>query len=223
MLRAAVAALLASAGALATASAAPPLPPALALTPRCSACLAIAAALHARLVAEPPRNDLDWRGRVGPNGERRGVKLAYAVSEARLDELLDGLCSADGLKGAAWWAKDGDGGSDEGVWVTTTATGSGGSGGAATPPPGWSVPATRAEREARAKQLENACGRLVADWEEDGSLGEALLKKGDAEGHGVDGGSDVGTLLCERLAKECGPGEARAAAAAAEGAGKDEL
>jgi hypothetical protein len=192
------------------------LPPALSTSTRCSACTAVASALHARLAAEAPRNGLDWRGRVGPNGERRGVRLAYEVSEARLDALLDGLCSADGLRGAAWWSRDGDaagrgGGDDdrEGVWVT--------SGGA--PPPGWTAPASRAEREARDKALENACGQLVSDAEE--GLGAALLTGGG--GAGVE---DVGVLLCETLAKVCGPGEGAVVRAGGEGGGeeaKDEL
>jgi len=186
-------------------------PPALSSTPRCSACVAVATALHTRLAAEAPRNDLDWRGRIGPSGERRGVRLAYEVSEARLDALLDSLCT-DGLATAVWWARDGGGDdADAGVWAIKGET----------PPPGWSLPASQAEREARAKRLENACGGLVADWEDE--LGAALLRRG--KGGADDGDDDVGVLLCERLAEACGAGEGRVRekGEGAGGSGKDEL
>lgn len=139
------------------------------------------------------------------------MRLAYAVSEARLDALLSDLCTA-GLGSAVWWGKEGGAGdSDVGVWATKGEL----------PPPGWSLPASRAEREGRAKQLENVCGGLVGDWEEE--LGAALLKRGGEKGGGGDD-ADVGVLLCERLAKVCGPGEGGVAREeGGGGGGKDEL
>jgi len=186
----------------------PPLPPL--PSPACSACLAVAAALSARLEDEAPRNDLDWRGRVGPDGARTGVRVAYAVSEARLWALLGDLCT-DGLGDAAWWrppaveGDDNDDGADAdaGVWGLKQG---------APPRPGWAVPAGRPEREARAKALENACGRLVSDWEDE--LG-AALKAGTP--------ADLGVLLCEQLGRACGPGEgANAAAAGGSGSSGDQ-
>ena len=173
----------------AAASAAPAAPaPAPLLSPSCSACVAVASALDARLAAEAPNNDLDWRGRVGPDGARTGVRVSYALSEARLDALLGDLCTA-GLGDAAWW---GPPGGEEGVW---------GQKDQAPPREGWARPSSRPEKESRAKALENACGRLVSDWEDD--LAEALLKE---EG---GSGEDVGALLCERLSKACRVGQGR--------------
>jgi hypothetical protein len=162
----------------------------------CSACTAVARALSFRLASEAPRNDLDWRGRVGPTGDRTGVRLAYVESEQRLTDLLDGLCTdedGDGVgQGAVWWNAPAGGG---GRWAAK---------GEALPQ-GWTAPTSRAEREARAKELENYCGRLL-EGAEDGLAGALLAKKGGGGGGG-GGTDDVGALLCERLTQHCPPGQ----------------
>jgi hypothetical protein len=185
-----LAALLAAAAAVPSACAPPPQP-----STSCSACAAVARALSARLARTDaaPKNDLDWRGRVGPDGSRSGPRLAYADSEQRLTDLLDGLCT-DGLaERSVWWNGPTGGGSagqdGGGRWAAK---------GEALPD-GWTVPASRAEREARAKELENFCGRLVEGVEDElpGALSAAAAKKSGG------GGLSVGALLCERLTRHC--------------------
>jgi hypothetical protein len=160
------------------------------------------AALDARIAAEGLKNDLDLRGRLGPQaGQRTGVKKAYAESELRATELLDGLCDR-GLEDAVYVKRvvaadddDDDDGDEEagGRWISKAD---------AVPPGHAAVP--RAEGEARAKRLENWCGALIAGVED--ALGGALAGGRVGEGGGVEG------LLCRRLTRHC-----------AEGGGRDEL
>ncbi|CAM6004561.1 unnamed protein product [Sphagnum balticum] len=60
---------------------------------RCAACKAVAGELEIDLASERPRNHLDMRHRLDSQGQREGKVIDYKVSELRVVELLDGLCT----------------------------------------------------------------------------------------------------------------------------------
>jgi hypothetical protein len=49
--------------------------------------------LEIDLASERPRNHLDMRHRLDSQGQREGKVIDYKVSELRVVELLDGLCT----------------------------------------------------------------------------------------------------------------------------------
>ena len=55
----------------------------------------MAAELEKRLEAEKPRNHLDMRHRLDPNGKRWGPVIEYKISELRMTELMDDLCEEE--------------------------------------------------------------------------------------------------------------------------------
>ena len=54
----------------------------------------MAAELAVRLEAESELRplDIDLEGRIGPDGRRKGKRIAYRLSETRAFELMESLC-----------------------------------------------------------------------------------------------------------------------------------
>ncbi|XP_024526693.1 protein seele-like [Selaginella moellendorffii] len=60
---------------------------------KCAACKAVAVELELALANERPRNDIDLRHRLDSKGQRQGRVIQYKLSELRVLELLEGVCS----------------------------------------------------------------------------------------------------------------------------------
>ena len=58
--------------------------------------------LEKRLEAEKPRNHLDMRHRLDPNGKRWGPVIDYKLSELRMTELMDDLCEEEMGRYTLW-------------------------------------------------------------------------------------------------------------------------
>ena len=154
------------------------------------------AALDTRLANEGARNDVDLRGRLGPQaGQRSGKKVAWQESEQRLHYLFDGLCEQDlgkpvFVREVAAGDDDED---DEEDAVTTTSGGRWIAAGAPVPPGYARVPPD--EAEARNKQLENYCANLLARI--DDPLADVL------GGSGAKKCAATRTLVCAQLTDHC--------------------
>lgn len=62
---------------------------------QCSACEAVAEVLQKRIDAESDLRslDVDLKGRIDPTGKRIGKRIPYKLSELRVFDLLEDLCS----------------------------------------------------------------------------------------------------------------------------------
>lgn len=163
----------------------------------CSACERVAAALDRRLAAEGARNDVDLRGRLGPQpGQRTGKKVAWQESEQRLQELFDGLCERDLGAPVFVRAAAGDDDDDEDDDVVSASGGRWIAKGAPIPRGYSAVPAD--EAESRGKQLENYCANLLARIDE--PLADILQKE---EGGIKKAAPSTRALVCGKLTDHC--------------------
>ncbi|KAK9915351.1 hypothetical protein WJX75_007929 [Coccomyxa subellipsoidea] len=114
--------------------------------------------------------------RLDSQGKKYGKIIEFRLSEQRIHDLLDGLCTDASANSTLYRVKTGDQYSL--VWSDVKEGKS------------WIAP-DKAEKEGRKKELENYCVRLLDEHEDD--LADALKKDaGDLEG-----------ILCVRLAKAC--------------------
>lgn len=144
-----------------------------AFSDKCAACQAVAAELEVAMSKERPRNHLDMRHRLNSQGHREGKVIDYKVSELRVVELLDGLCSRmkdytlelEGL-GKGKWTKS--------VLIDSIQD--------------------KRQADANSKQMSTYCGRLLEETEE--QL-EERIRNGSMES------GEVEKVLCWDLAQEC--------------------
>ena len=153
------------------------------------------AALDTRLANEGARNDVDLRGRLGPQaGQRSGKKVAWQESEQRLHYLFDGLCEHDlGAPTFVRPVRAADEEDEDEEAVTATGSGRWLAAGARVPPGFTTVPPD--EAEARSKQLENYCANLLARI--DDPLADVLA------GGGAKKRAATRTLVCAQLTDHC--------------------
>eukprot|EP00250_Pteridium_aquilinum_P029737 c40038_g1_i1 orf=372-938(-) len=151
----------------------PHLPRAHAFSDKCAACQAVAAELELGMLNERPRNHLDMRHRLDSKGHREGKLIDYKVSELRVVELLDGLCSR--MKDYTLEMA----GPDKGKWTKSALADS---------------IQDRRQADAHSKQMTTYCGRLLEETEE--QL-EERIKNGSITLGGVE------KVLCWELAGEC--------------------
>eukprot|EP00249_Psilotum_nudum_P036472 c7500_g1_i1 orf=467-1096(-) len=143
---------------------------------KCAACRAVAAELEIELLNERPRNHLDMRHRLDSRGQREGKVIDYRVSELRVVELLDGLCSkmkgytlGKTVPGKVMWVRVDD--------MNESLSGS-----------------DRQEAEAYSKQMTTYCGRLLEETDEE--LGERIRS-------GLVKAGQVERTLCWELSHHC--------------------
>lgn len=166
----------------------------------CSACRAIAETLQTRIDQEPTRNHLDMRHRLDSQGQRYGRLIDYKVSELRVVELLENLCTEMNQFSLITV-------STPGPAPPPSPEGSAGSAPASTQTSTtwhWeritkAAPDTRPaqqEEEARQKQLTTYCGRVLEEYDEEITH---AIQKGELENGAVSSwlcgtGTDMGLL-----------------------------
>ncbi|CAL8468578.1 g8118 [Coccomyxa elongata] len=154
------------------------LPRASAIVQECQACRQISKELMKRLASEKHRDPINLKYRLDSQGKKYGKIIEFRLSEQRIHDLLDDLCTAASADATLYRVKNDDQYSL--VWNDVKESDS------------WIAP-DKAEKEGRKKELENYCVRLL-DEHEDELTGILKEDSGDLEG-----------ILCERLAKACEP------------------
>ncbi|MCO5566915.1 hypothetical protein L7F22_020599 [Adiantum nelumboides] len=144
-----------------------------AFSDKCAACQAVAAELDLAMSKEGPRNHLDMRHRLNSQGQREGKVIDYKVSELRVVELLDGLCSR--MKDYTLELE----GPEKGKWKKSV--------------PVESI-RDRQQADAHSKHMSTYCGRLLEKTEEqlEERIRNGSMKVGEVE-----------RMLCQELAGEC--------------------
>ncbi|XP_024370686.1 uncharacterized protein [Physcomitrium patens] len=145
---------------------------------KCSACKAVALELEDSLANERPRNHLDYRHRLNSEGQREGKVIDYRLSELRVVELLDGLCSK--MKGYV----PNKAGPGRTFWLKVE-------GGVPDAP---EMALNRQASELHSRAIVEFCGRLLETTEEE--LTERIRVGEVATG-------EVERVLCKELSKSC--------------------
>ncbi|KAI5062949.1 hypothetical protein GOP47_0021496 [Adiantum capillus-veneris] len=144
-----------------------------AFSDKCAACQAVSAELELAMSNERPRNHLDMRHRLNSQGHREGKVIDYKVSELRVVELLDGLCSR--MKDYTLETE----GPEKGKWKKSVSIDS---------------IQDRQQADAHSKHMSTYCGRLLEKTEE--QLEERIRNGSMKVG-------EVQRMLCQELAQEC--------------------
>ena len=164
---------------------------------QCTACEAVAEVLQKRIDAESDLRslDVDLKGRIDPSGKRIGKRIPYKLSEMRVFDLLEDLCSdvKDGYQLTPRKPK---------TWASTA----------------WMEETKRTawKRDAKLQhqhtQIGNYCDQLLDEHDED--LTSALQAAAADEDEVV-----VKQLLCRKVTKECAKADKKAKKAAAGASG----
>jgi hypothetical protein len=134
--------------------------------------------LEIDLASERPRNHLDMRHRLDSQGQREGKVIDYKVSELRVVELLDGLCTKMKeytLNSLGFGAE---------IWLKVQ----GGT------PPVPELDMSRQAAETNSKAIVEFCGRLLETTDE--QLTE-MIRRGEIQA------GEVERILCQELTKSC--------------------
>lgn len=134
--------------------------------------------LEDSLANERPRNHLDYRHRLNSEGQREGKVIDYRLSELRVVELLDGLCSK--MKGYV----PNKAGPGRTFWLKVE-------GGVPDAP---EMALNRQASELHSRAIVEFCGRLLETTEEE--LTERIRVGEVATG-------EVERVLCKELSKSC--------------------
>ncbi|KAG7667906.1 hypothetical protein Ndes2437A_g07918 [Nannochloris sp. 'desiccata'] len=175
---------------------------------KCSACEAVAAELSTRLANERPRNHLDARHRLDAEGKRYGKVIDFKISELRVIELIEDLCtemnkyqlaSHDNSSSNKERSKDSD--DEKQRWILSSEAL------VDDIADGTNAESTEASEHLLKEQrriLRISCSDIIGDWEDD--IAEAITSgKADSE--------NVRDVLCVALGKYCpAPTEAGAGA-----------
>lgn len=149
------------------------LPAGYAFSDKCAACQAVAAELELGILNERPRNHIDLRHRLDSKGQREGKVIDYKVSELRVVELLDGLCSR--MKDYVLEVE----GPERGKWTKNALA---------------EAIQDRRQADAHSKQMTTFCGRLLEETEDQ-------LEEKIKNGSMMFG--EVEKVLCRELTGEC--------------------